>query len=561
MSKKSNPTSPLKIVPLGGLGEIGMNCMILEYEDEILLVDCGLLFSDLEHFGVEFVIPDFSYLLERKSKIKGILLTHGHEDHIGALPFALKAGIWAPIYCSRFTSLLVQQRLKEYTLDKAVDMRVFKMGEILKFKHFKVEPVSVNHSIVDAAALLIKTPVGQVIHTGDFKIDPTPFYGRKLDDKIFKKAGEEGVLLLMSDSTNVERHEHSLSESRIYQKFEQLFATAEGLTVVAMFASNVGRMGQVFEIAKKMGKKVAVAGRSMDQNVRLGQEAGYLKDVTGTLIALEDLADYPRDKVIVLSSGSQAEAGSALYRVSNNEHGVIQLGEKDLVLLSSRYIPGNEKAIGKMINNLFKQGADVLYEAIHDIHVSGHATRPELKKMIEWTKPKFFMPIHGEYRHLVHHADVAEETGLDPENIVVGVNGDVIELTENSFEVSEHLEEARILMEGREGSDISKLVVKDRRKLAEAGVAFVLLVRNSDSKKILAGPEVVVKGLSHESREPHMIEQATKQMKKVIREYEAAMKKHAPHEDLQETLRIELRRFFKSYSGKKPTVMPIILDL
>ncbi|MGZ3697274.1 MAG: ribonuclease J, partial [Bdellovibrionota bacterium] len=517
-SAKSGATGALKIIPLGGLGEIGMNCMVLEYEDEIVIVDCGLMFSDLDHFGVEFVIPDFTYLLERKEKIKAFLITHGHEDHIGALPFALKAGINVPVYASQFASLLIRERLKEYALD--IDLRTFKMGEKFGFKQFQVETVSVNHSIVDSAAMIITTPIGKVIHTGDFKMDATPFYGREIDKQAFARAGSEGVLLLMSDSTNVERHEHTMSESIIIQKFEQLFAAAEGLTIVSMFASNVGRMGQVLSLAHKMGKKVALSGRSMEQNVRLGQEAGYLKGAENVVIPLDQIDHYPRNQVIVLSTGSQGEYRAALIRIANGEHSQIKLQQGDLVLMSSKFIPGNEKAIGRMINNLFKQGAEVLYEAVHDIHVSGHATRPELKEMMELTKPKFFIPIHGEYRHLVHHRNLAEEVGIPKERIVLAVNGDVIELTPDSMKITEHQEESRILVEGREGSDISKLVLRERRQLGEKGIVFSLMVRNAESRRIISGPEIISKGLANEETEAKLVVDAKKLVLKVVADYD-----------------------------------------
>lgn len=556
--------SELKIVPLGGLGEIGMNCMVLEYEDEIIVVDCGILFSDLDHFGVEFIIPDFTYLKERKDKIKAIVITHGHEDHVGALPFVLKMGISVPIYASTFSSFLIRERLKEHGLVDQVDLRVFKMGEKINFNHFKITTVSVNHSIVDAAALLIDTPLGKVIHTGDFKIDPTPFFGRMMNLDAFGKAGDEGVLLLMSDSTNVERHEHSMSESVIYQKFEQLFAAAEGLTIVSMFASNVGRMGQVLDLAYRLNKKVILAGRSMEQNVRLGVEAGYLKNVESTLISIDDLERYPRNQVIVLSTGSQGEHRSSLIRIAMGEHSHIELEKGDLVLMSSKFIPGNEKAIGKMINQLFKQGAEVLYEAVHDIHVSGHATRPELAEMLHLARPKFFIPIHGEYRHLVHHAGLAEESGVPPENVVIAVNGDVIQVTPDSCKVVDHFEEPRILVEGREGNDVSKLVLRERRQLGEKGVVFSLMVRNAESRRIISGPEIISKGLAHESREGWLVEEAKKIVKKIIREYESGLDGEGlrgPQMDLQETIRVELRRFFYANIGKKPTVLPIVLDL
>ena len=554
--------SSLKIIPLGGLGEIGMNCMVLEYEDEILVVDCGLLFSDLDHFGVEFVIPDFSYLKARQEKIRGFLVTHGHEDHIGALPLALKAGIHAPIYASPFSSLLIREKLKEHGLEDRAELRVFQMGDQIPFKHFKVRTASVNHSIVDSAALLIDTPVGKVIHTGDFKIDPTPFFGQMIDLNLFSQAGDEGVLLLMSDSTNVERHEHSMSESVIYQKFEQLFAAAQGLTVVSMFASNVGRMGQVFDLAHKLNKKILLAGRTMEQNVRLGVEAGYLKGAEKRLIRSEDFDLYPRNQIIVLSTGSQGESRSALIRMALGEHSQIQLQQGDTVLMSSKFIPGNEKAIGRMINHLFKQGAEVLYEAVHDIHVSGHATRPELQEMLARVKPKFFIPIHGEYRHLVHHSKLAHEVGIPQEQIVLAGDGDVIELTPDSCRITGKLEETRVLVEGREGNDISKLILKERRQLGEKGVVFSLLVRNAESLRILSGPEIISKGLTHESREGWLIEEAKNVVKKVIADYDRNLSEiHGPGMDLQETIRIELRRFFFQNIGKKPTVLPIVLDL
>lgn len=553
--------SELKIVPLGGLGEIGMNCMVLEYEDEILVVDCGLLFSDLDHFGVEFIIPDFTYLKERKDKVKGFIVTHGHEDHIGALAFALKAGIHAPIYASPFSSLLIRERFKEYGLEDRAQIRTFKMGDRLDFKHFKVKTISVNHSIVDSAALIIDTPMGKVIHTGDFKIDGNPFYGQSMDLDSFSKAGDEGVLLLMSDSTNVEKHEHSLSESVIYQKFEQLFAAAQGLTIVSMFASNVGRMGQIFDVAKRLDKKIILSGRSMEQNVRLGVEAGYLKGSESCIIRLDDLDRFPRDRVIVISTGSQGEHRSSLVRIAMGDHSQIQLQQGDVVLMSSKFIPGNEKAIGRMINQLFKQGAEVLYEAVHDIHVSGHATRPELKEMLTRVRPKYFIPIHGEYRHLVHHAALARECGIPAKNVLTAVNGDVIQVTPSSCKIIQHLEETRVLVEGREGNDISKLLLRERRQMGEKGVVFSLLVRNVETRKIISGPEIISKGLTHEDREAWLIEEAKKVVKKVVADFEAGTNDRGPEGDLQETIRVQLRRFFFHNIGRKPVVLPIILDL
>jgi ribonuclease J len=557
----SSDTKTLRLVPLGGLGEIGMNCMILEYEDEIIVLDCGLLFSDLDHFGVEFVIPDFSYLRDRKDKVKAFVITHGHEDHIGAIPFALKAGVDAPVYAPPFASLLIRERLKEYGLENSTDLRTFQMGDCIDFKHFKVKTEPVNHSIVDSVALFVDTPIGKIIHTGDFKIDPTPFYGRMVNLDAFGQAGKEGVLLLMSDSTNVERHEHSMSESVIYQKFEQLFTTAQGLTVIAMFASNVGRMGQVFELAAKMGKRVALAGRGVERNVQLAMERGYLQNAQSVLIGLDDIHSYLRKDVIVLSTGSQAEQGSALARVAQGDHRQLEIEHGDLIVLSSRYIPGNEKAIGRMINNLFKQGAEVLYETVRNIRVFGHATRPELKQMLELVKPRYFIPVHGEYRHLVHHRSVAKEAGIRPENIVIAVNGDVIELGDAGIAVVDHMEEPRVLVGGREGHDVSKLILRERRHLGEKGVVFSLMVRNAESGKIISGPEIITKGLANESIEGWLVEEAKTLVCQVVQNYEKELRSGAPEMDLQETVRVELRRFFSQNIGKKPIVLPIILDL
>jgi ribonuclease J len=547
--------SALKIIPLGGLGEIGMNCMLLEYENEILVVDCGLLFSDLDQFGVEFMIPDFTYLKARKEKLSAFLVTHGHEDHIGALVFAWKAGIHAPIYASHFTSLLIRERLKEYGLEDRVEVRIFRMGDRLSFRHFQVQTVSVNHSIVDSAAFFIETPVGRIVHTGDFKIDPTPFYGSKIDMDVFAQAGDEGTLLLLSDSTNVEKHTHSLSESVLYQRFEELFSESQGLTVVSMFASNVGRLGQIFELASKLDKKIALAGRSMEQNMRLGMEAGYLKGAQ--VISLADVQHYPRKQVIVVSTGSQGESRSALIRMASGSHPHVRIESGDLVLMSSKLIPGNEKPISRMINQLFRQGASVLYDSVDEIHASGHATRAELKEMLEEVKPRYFIPIHGEYRHLVHHAALAREIGIPSDRVILAVNGDILELTQESCRIVDHLEEARVLIEGRDGKDVSKLLLRDRRQMGEKGMVFSLLVRNCQTGKVILGPEIFCRGLIHEKKQPELLKKARRVVQDTLSRYGSP----SQEVDLQENIRVALRRFFHRAIGRKPVVLSTVLDL
>lgn len=556
----------LRVIPLGGLGEIGMNCMILETNEDIILIDCGVLFSDLDHFGIEFAIPDFSYLLDRKEKVRGVILTHGHEDHIGAVAFLLKAGIKAPWYASKFTSMMLREKLKDYGLSYHFE-NVFEMKAGQSFKignTFQVTPHSVNHSIVDAMALLIDTPAGKVIHTGDFKMDPTPYFGQKFDENVFKKAGEEGVLLLLSDSTNVERCEESQTEKMVYQSFDRLFAAAEGLTIVAMFSSNVARIAQIFELAKKQDKKIAVIGRSMEQNLRLGIETGYIQDISGVFIKLDDVDSFDRKKVIVLSTGTQGEYRSALVRVSNGEHNSIEVGEGDQILMSSRFIPGNEKAAGKMINNLFKQGAEVLYEATHQIHVSGHATRPELKRMIEWTKPRFFLPIHGEYRHLVFHAKLAEEAGMSADHILVATNGAVIHVGEDHFEqIDEMDDEPRKFVDGQNANVITKDILRERRRLGETGVIFVLYTQDPDSGNVIAGPEIIFKGVGEADMETKLYSDCMKIVSRIIKENKKRILEgdRLSASDVGEEIRIELRRYINGILGKKVVVVPYILEL
>ncbi len=552
----------LRIIPLGGLGEIGMNCLIIESPDEIIVIDCGVLFSDLDHFGIEFVIPDFTYLKNRADKVKAIILTHGHEDHIGAVPYLLKNGIRAPLYASPFTSLMLREKLTEFGLLQSTEIRTFKMGGTFSTKDFKVTTTSVNHSIVDAAALIIDTPIGKIIHTGDFKMDPSPFFGQRMDESVFKKAGEEGVLLLLSDSTNVERHSHSQSEADVYGSFDKLFAAAEGLTMVAMFSSNVARMAQVFDLAKKTNKKIALCGRSMEKNFSLGVEAGFIKHSADQLIRLDDIDSYNREDVIVLTTGTQGEYRSALFRVAQGEHSLIDLREGDRVLMSSRFIPGNEKEVGRMINNLFKQGADVLYEATHLIHVSGHATRPELKMMMEWTKPKFFLPIHGEYRMLVHHARVATEVGMKDEQILVASNGDVLSIGKEHFQITYQMEEEpRTFIDGRMMNEVTKDILRDRRKLGETGGIFVLFTREPDTGNIVAGPEVILRGIVTPEHEELILSKTRELVLRLVREAKRAKDAGKMDTDLAESIRVEVRRLVYSILGKKPVVIPFILDL
>jgi ribonuclease J len=551
----------LTITPYGGLGEIGMNCMLIETEKSAILVDCGLMFSELEHFGVEFVLPNFSHLLRKKDKIKAVICTHGHEDHIGALSFAMKAGLRAPIWSSHFTSLMIRERLKEVGMHEEVPLNVFNSGGPVQLGDIRVTPASVNHSIIDAMALFIDTPMGKIVHTGDFKLDASPFFGDVFEWDLFKKAGDEGVLLLLSDSTNVEREHHALQDADIATRLEELFVKAQGLVVVSMFSSNVGRMANIFKIAKKLGKKIALTGRSMEQNVRLAHERGAIDLDASLIIGINEVDQYDRRKVLVLSTGCQGEPRSALNRMAHGEHGDVSLREGDLIVLSSSEIPGNEVSISKLVNQLFLSGADVLYDAIEDVHTSGHATRPELKKMLEMVRPRYFIPVHGEYRHLVHHARLAAETGVREENIAVIKNGEVLELSGEGMKVIEEITELRFLVDGREGNEVSRDMLRDRRRMAETGVVFCMMVREKDSGKILTRPEIMAKGLVNEKLEKWLIDEAYKVVKDEIGRYQKDLKRGVIDPAFGENVRIELRRFFDRKTGKKPTVVPVILDV
>jgi len=556
----------LRVFPLGGLGEIGMNCLILETKKSMLVLDCGVMFSDLSHFGIEYSIPDFRYIVERAEKLVGLIVTHGHEDHTGGVPFLIKElkskGFHVPVFASQFTSLMLREKLSEFGLDPEQWVKVFEVGSSFKLPDFSVQTTSVNHSIIDASALLIDTPVGKVIHTGDFKIDSTPFLGTKMDFKPFQQAGDQGVLLLLSDSTNIEREEESKSEKDVGGALEKLFAAAEGLTVVAMFSSNVGRLAQVVALVRAQNKKLALCGRSMQSNMRLAVEHGVISPIEDIFVSMDDLHKWSREKVVVLTTGTQGEPRSALAKVAAGTHASLELQAGDRVLMSSRFIPGNEKPVGRMINALFKQGAEVLYDAVHQIHVSGHATKPELKKMLEWTKPKYFIPIHGEYRHLVFHSKLAQEVGMKPESVKVTSNGDVVHVTARGIEKVYSLElEPKKWVEGTSGVEVTKSTLKNRRKLGETGAVFAMLTYDPSSALILAGPEVILKGVVPEDVEARWVEKLIQFTQDYMNNLRKERKDLSDQSALEEQLRIALRGYLFRKIGKKPVVVTVALPL
>ncbi len=551
----------LNIVPVGGLGEIGLNCMAFEFEDEIFVVDCGVLFSDLNMLGVDFLIPDFSYLRENAHKIKAYIITHAHEDHIGALPYVLR-DCPAPIYATAFAQKMIEAKLLEHKIAQSTTFYVFAPLEVLEFKHFKVTPVPVNHSIIEAMALLIESPVGKIVFTGDFKIDPNPFYGSPLDEKPFLEfAKDGGVRLLMSDSTNVERVGNSESESSLYESFDRFLSKQSGLLIISLFASNIARIGQIFDVAAKYGKRIALLGRAMDQNIRLAFESGYLKNMNDVLIRVDAIDNYPRQQVVVLSTGSQGESRAALSRIAFAEHKALKLREGDTVVMSSKAIPGNEKSVSRVINHLFRQGADVIYSSQEKVHVSGHATANELAHMMQMVKPQFFMPVHGEYRHLVLHSRLAVQNGVKKENAVVAVNGDVWRLTADSLTKIDHREENRVFIESSQREDVAKIIVRERKKIAETGIVFAVLIRDVETGRVLSGPEILSKGFLDLDQASHrdLVEKAKEVVLSVLLDVDSVSDQKFMN--LAEEVRIGLRRFFDAKVGVKPVVMPVVIEV
>jgi ribonuclease J len=525
-----------------------MNCCVFETAQSLILVDCGVYFSDLTVFGVQFQMPDLSYVLERKEKFRGFVLTHAHEDHIGALPYAFTRGLEAPIYASHFTGLLVQERLEAFD----PDIQIFEMGRAFNLGDFRIEAHSVNHSIIDAAALFIDTPAGRVIHTGDFRIDPQPFVGSMMDLKTFGKAGEQGVRLLLSDSTNAELDADVPSESTLIPEFESLLAEAHGLSVIALFASNAGRIGQILSIAKRTGRFVAIAGRTMQRNLDLAIQAGYLSEGLECLISLSDISQKRRKDVMVLTTGSQGEHRSALAKMATGEFEPLRLTQDDQVIFSSKQIPGNERTISRLMNALVKQGAKVIHDAIEHVHVSGHASRPQLEEMIRLTQPSFVLPVHGEWRQLVRHAEIVRE--LKVGEPFLAENGDVLELSSKGLERVEVLPETRVLIERRLfDRDFTKDLLKSRRLLAEKGILFVAVVVEQDSGMVLSGPILKTKGLISQKLEP--------ELRRVLLEVADQTLQKAPLSDLEEALRMDLKRAATEKLGHKVLVVAVVHEV
>lgn len=553
-SKKSNK---LKIIPLGGLGEVGKNITVLEYKNDIIIVDCGMAFPEDEMLGVDIVIPDISYLIKNKHKIRAMVLTHGHEDHVGAIPYTLKK-INMPIYGSQLTLGLLKNKLKEHKLNN-VELSTIKDGDTLKLGCFRVEPITTGHSIPDSFAFAIHTPVGTIVHTGDFKVDFTPIAGDVIDLHKFADLGSKGVLALLSDSTNAERPGYSMSERTVGNTFNELFNNASGRILIATFASNVYRIQQIITAAEKYNRKIIISGRSMINMTTVAGDLGYLDFKKDTMIDIKDMDKYRKDEIVIITTGSQGEPMSALTRIAFSEHRQISLLDDDLVILSASPIPGNEKTISRVINKLIENGTEVIYESLADVHVSGHAFQEELKLIHTLVKPKYFIPIHGEYKHLKSHKDLAESLGMARQNILIGENGRIFEFTRDRGRISGSVPAGNILVDGLGVGDVGNIVLRDRKHLSEHGLIIVVVTMSRQEKRVISGPDIISRGFVYVRESEDLIEESRKVVKDVLDECEK--KKITDWATLKYNVRDALRSYIYGQIKRNPMILPIIMEV
>jgi len=546
----------LQIIPLGGLGEIGKNMMAIKYNEAIIVIDAGLMFPEEELLGIDMVIPDMSYLLENKDKVKAVLLTHGHEDHIGGMPYFLKQ-FDVPVYGTRLTLGLLSAKLKESGIGKA-SLNVVAPRDVLNIGPFKIEFIKVSHSIPDTVGIAVHTPVGTVVHTGDFKLDPTPVDGKVTDFYKLAELGEKGVLVLLSDSTNAERPGFTLSEKTVGNTFEETFRIADGRIIIATFASNVHRLQQAIYTAHKFKRKVAIVGRSMVNVVEIANELGYLDIPDGLLIDLDEINRYPHKQVVILTTGSQGEPMSALTRMAMSEHRQVEIVAGDTVIISAMPIPGNEKLVSRIIDQLFKLGAKVIYESVSGIHVSGHPSQEELKLMINLLKPRYFVPVHGEFRHLIKHAEIARELGIKPHNIFVVENGQVLEFTKKTGRLAGKVPAGRVLVDGLGVGDVGNIVLRDRKQLAQDGIIIVVLTLSRESGEIVAGPDIVTRGFVYVRESEQLIEEAKQKVTEALEKCfnHGIMEWSA----IKSQVRDALGKYLFEKTRRRPMILPIIME-
>ncbi|WP_315067233.1 ribonuclease J [uncultured Clostridium sp.] len=552
-----NERAKIKIIPLGGINEIGKNITAIEYKEDIIIIDCGLKFPDDDMFGIDIVIPDVSYLIKNSEKIKGIFLTHGHEDHIGALPYVLRQ-LNVPVYGTKLTLGIVETKLKEHGLLSSTELVRVKPKDIIKLDSVSVEFIKTNHSIADSVAIAIHTPLGVVLHTGDFKIDYTPIDGEMMDFGRLAELGKKGVLVMMADSTNVERPGYTMTEKVVGETFLQLFAKAKGRIIVATFASNVHRIQQIITAAEAYGKKVAVSGRSMENIVQVAIELGYLNVGQDVLIPVDQISKYPNEKVVVITTGSQGEPMSALARMAASEHRKINIIPGDTVILSATPIPGNEKLVSKVVNQLFKKGAQVIYGSEQKIHVSGHACQEELKLMQALVKPKFFIPVHGEYRHLKKHGEVAMEVGLSEKNLLIPENGDVIEVARNYIKKTGTVISGQVFVDGLGVGDVGNIVLRDRKHLSQDGILTIVITMEKQTGKVVSGPDIISRGFVYVRESEGLMDDARDIVKSVLKDCEE--RQITDWATLKSKMRDELREFLYEKTKRKPMILPIIME-
>ncbi len=548
----------VKVIPLGGLGEIGKNITAIEYDKDIVVIDCGIAFPYEEMYGVDLIIPDITYLMDNKERVKAFILTHGHEDHIGSLPYILKQ-LNVPVYGTRLTLGILGNKLKEHFLENEYTLKTVEAGETIEFEDIKVEFIRNTHSIADSCSLAIHTPIGNIVHTGDFKIDYTPIDGLVMDLERISELGKEGVLLLMADSTNVERQGHSLSEKSIGQTLNRIFSTATGRVIVATFASNIHRMQQIADASVKHKRKIAFSGRSMENISTVAMELGYLHIPEGTMINVDDIRNYRNEEVTIITTGSQGEPMAGLARIAFSNHRKIQLEPDDLFIISASPIPGNDKLISKVINELYKKGADVIYEALEDIHVSGHACQEELKLIHSLVHPRYFMPVHGEYRHLKHHKDLAKSLGMEDKNIFIMNTGDILQLSEDEARISGRVHTGRVLVDGIGVGDVGNIVLRDRRYLGQDGMVVVVVTIEKESYSILAGPDIITRGFVYAKEAEDMINKIRDIAREEIEN--SLANNQIEWYVLKTNVKRSIERFLYDETKRRPTIFPIIMEV
>ena len=548
----------VKIIPLGGLGEIGKNITAFEYKDEIIVVDCGLAFPDEDLYGIDMVIPDITYLIKNKDKIKGLFITHGHEDHIGAIPYILKQ-INMPVYATKLTIGLIETKLIDHNILSDCTLNIVSSGNTVDFKYLRVEFIRTNHSIPDSTSLAIHTPIGTIVHTGDFKVDFTPIDNKVIDLQRYAELGKKGVLLLMADSTNALHKGYTMSEKIVGETLQNLFAKASGRIIVSTFASNVHRLQQISDCAMKYNRKIAFSGRSMEKISEAAIRLGYLFIPQDMIISLDDLNKYPNDRITIVTTGSQGESMAALTRIASSTHRKIQIQEGDMVIISASPIPGNEKAVDNVINDLTEKGANVIYKAIEDIHVSGHACEQELRLVQALLKPKFFIPVHGEYKHLVAHSKIAQSMGVEKENIFILDTGDIFELTRNSGKITGKAPSGRVLIDGMGIGDVGNMVLRDRKNLAEHGMLTIVVAIDKQEKSIVCGPDIVSRGFVYVRDSEELMNEIRDIVRRCVQTCFDNNISQWP--EIKNSIIREVDKFIYMKMKKKPMILPVIIEL